>query len=160
MTSMINISVLNHIVLEMVLKNLNTSFDLNLTTVAVLGFFFNVYDERSAWQKSKTAERGVSFKSGLPQKDHAVDHAQVTPSVITYLRGKINPGEVILLIHVTVFTKSRQHVCHVRRKIQMSDVGFVKIIIIWCLRLPIGRRRVKSFREDWCNSQPYVMFFR
>ena len=39
MTSMINISVLNHIVLEMVLKNLNTSFDLNLTTVAVLGFF-------------------------------------------------------------------------------------------------------------------------
>ena len=39
MTSMINISVLNHIVLEMVLKNLNTSLDLNLTTVAVLGFF-------------------------------------------------------------------------------------------------------------------------
>ena len=31
----------------------------------------------------------------------------------------------------TVFTKSRQHVCHVRRKIQMSDVGFVKIIIIY-----------------------------
>ena len=49
-----------------------------------------------------------------------------------------------------VFTKSRQHVCHVRRKIQMSDVGFVKIIIIWCLRLPIGR--VKSIREDW-NAQ-------
>ena len=49
----------------------------------------------------------------------------------------------------TVFTNSRQHVCHVRRKIQMSDVGFVKIIIIWCLRLPIGRRRVKSIQEDW-----------
>ena len=48
----------------------------------------------------------------------------------------------------SVFTKSRQHVCHVRRKIQMSDVGFVKIIIIWCLRLPIVRRRVKSIQED------------
>ena len=34
----------------------------------------------------------------------------------------------------------------------MSDVGFVKIIIIWCLRLPIGRRRVKSIREDWLVS--------
>ena len=55
----------------------------------------------------------------------------------------------------TVFTKSRQHVCHVRRKIQMSDVGFVKIIIIWCLRLPIGRRRVKSIREDWKNKQTF-----
>ena len=33
----------------------------------------------------------------------------------------------------------------------MSDVGFVKIIIIWCLRLPIGRRIVKSFRED-CDT--------
>ena len=47
---------------------------------------------------------------------------------------------------------SRNHVCHVRRKIQMSDVGFVKIIIIWCLRLPIGRRRVKSIWED-CSQQ-------
>ena len=53
-------------------------------------------------------------------------------------------------IMYAVFTKSRQHVCHVRRKIQMSEVGFVKIIIIWCLRLPIGRRRVKYIREDWC----------
>ena len=77
--------------------------------------FFNVYDERSAWQKSKTAERGVSFKSGLPQKDHAVDHAQVTPSVITYLRGKINPGEVILLIHVIV---SRMSCSFVKFKVQ------------------------------------------
>ena len=51
--------------------------------------------------------------------------------------------------YTAVFMKSRQHVCHVRRKIQMSDVGFVKIIIIWCLRLPIVRRRVKSIREDW-----------
>ena len=50
---------------------------------------------------------------------------------------------------------SRNHVCHVRRKIQMSDVGFVKIIIIWCLRLPIGRRRVKSIRED-CQPQMSV----
>ena len=53
-----------------------------------------------------------------------------------------------------VFTKSRQHVCHVRRKIQMSDVGFVKIIIIWCLRLPIGRRRVKSIQEDCSGLSP------
>ena len=56
-----------------------------------------------------------------------------------------------------VFTKSRQHVCHVRRKIQMSDVGFVKIIIIWCLRLPIGRRRVKSIREDCKTTSVQVM---
>ena len=54
---------------------------------------------------------------------------------------------------LSVFMKSRQHVCHVRRKIQMSDVGFVKIIIIWCLCLPIGRRRVKSIREDWVVTQ-------
>ena len=37
------------------------------------------------------------------------------------------------LLRIAVFPKSRQHVCFVRRRIQMSDVGFVKIISIWCL---------------------------
>ena len=79
--------------------------------------------------------------------------------LLFFTRGQFWPlGIVVVCVCVcvslsvrlsAVFTKSRQHVCHVRRKIQMSDVGFVKIIIIWCLRLPIGRRRVKSIREDW-----------
>ena len=34
----------------------------------------------------------------------------------------------------------------------MSDVGFVKIISIWCLSVQFGRRSMKSFRED-CNQQ-------
>ena len=50
-----------------------------------------------------------------------------------------------------VFPKSRQHVCLVRRRIQMSDVGFVKIISIWCLSVQFGRRSMKSIRED-CNE--------
>ena len=64
----------------------------------------------------------------------------------TFFSSKLTGGSA--LYFQAVFTKSRQHVCHVRRKIQMSDVGFVKIIIIWCLGLPIGRHRVKSFQED------------
>ena len=48
----------------------------------------------------------------------------------------------------TVFPKSRQHVCFVRRRIQMSDVEFVKIIHIWCLAVQFGRRSMKSIRED------------
>ena len=48
----------------------------------------------------------------------------------------------------SVFPKSRQHVCFVRRRIQMSDVGFVKIISIWCLSVQFGRRSMKSIRED------------
>ena len=47
-----------------------------------------------------------------------------------------------------VFPKSRQHVCFVRRRIQMSDIGFVKIISIWCLSVKFGRRSMKSIRED------------
>ena len=47
-----------------------------------------------------------------------------------------------------VFPKSRQHVCFVRRRIQMWDVGFVKIISIWCLSVQFGRRSMKSIRED------------
>ena len=50
-----------------------------------------------------------------------------------------------------VFPKSRQHVCFVRRRIQMSDVGFVKIISIWCLSAQFGRRSMKSIREDCCE---------
>ena len=34
-----------------------------------------------------------------------------------------------LHLEAAVFPKSRQHVCFVRRRIKMSDVGFVKIII-------------------------------
>ena len=49
---------------------------------------------------------------------------------------------------LAVFPKSRQHVCFVRRRIQMSDVGFVKIISIWCLSAQFGRRSMKSIRED------------
>ena len=47
-----------------------------------------------------------------------------------------------------IFPKSRQHVCFVRRRIQMSDVGFVKIINIWCLSVQFGRCSMKSIRED------------
>ena len=54
---------------------------------------------------------------------------------------------------LTVFPKSRQHVCFVRRRIQMSDVGFVKIISIWCLSVQFGRRSMKSIREDCVNMQ-------
>ena len=50
---------------------------------------------------------------------------------------------------MAVFPKPRQHVCFVRRRIQMSDVGFVKIISIWCLSVQFGRRSMKSIREDW-----------
>ena len=58
---------------------------------------------------------------------------------------------------ITVFRKSRQHVCFVRRRIQMSDVGFVKIISIWCLSVQFGRRSMKSIRENcyhWDVSVP------
>ena len=47
-----------------------------------------------------------------------------------------------------VFPKSHQHVCFVRCRIQMSDVGFVKIINIWCLSVQFGRRSMKFIRED------------
>ena len=50
-----------------------------------------------------------------------------------------------------VFPKSCQHVCFVRRRIQMSDTKFkwfVKIISIWCLSVQFGRRSMKSIRED------------
>ena len=49
----------------------------------------------------------------------------------------------------SVFPKSRQHVCFVRHRIQMSDVEFVKIISIRCLSVQFGRRSMKSIREDW-----------
>ena len=52
-------------------------------------------------------------------------------------------------ISTTVFPKLCQHVCFVRRRIQMSDVGFVKIISIWCLSVQFGRRSMKFIREDW-----------
>ena len=48
-----------------------------------------------------------------------------------------------------VFPKSRQYVCFVRRRIQMSDVEFVKIVSIWCLSVQCGRRSMKSIPEDW-----------
>ena len=51
-----------------------------------------------------------------------------------------------------VFPKSRQQVCFVRRRIQMSDVEFVKIISIWCLSVQFGRRSMKSIREDWAGE--------
>ena len=44
---------------------------------------------------------------------------------------------------------SQNHVSFVRRRIQMSDVEFVKIISIWCLSVQFGRRSMKSIREDW-----------
>ena len=53
---------------------------------------------------------------------------------------------------MTVFPKSRQHVCFVRRRIQMSDVGFVKIMSIWCLSVQFGRRSMESIREDWYDG--------
>ena len=53
----------------------------------------------------------------------------------------------------TVFPKSRQHVCFVRRRIQMSDVEVVKIISIWCLSVQFGRRSMKSIREDCIHEQ-------
>ena len=56
-------------------------------------------------------------------------------------------GDQMLLTY-TVFPKSRQHVCFVRRRIQMSDVEFVKIISIWCLSVQFGRRNMESIRED------------
>ena len=49
--------------------------------------------------------------------------------------------------YIAVFPKSHQHVCFVRRRIQMSDVGFVKIISIWCLSVQFGRRSIESIRE-------------
>ena len=52
-----------------------------------------------------------------------------------------------------VFPKSRQHVCFVRHRIQMSYVGFVKIINIWCLSVQFGRRSMKSIREDCETSK-------
>ena len=64
---------------------------------------------------------------------------------------------VLLLLYIrvwvdsddlSVFPKSRQHVCFVRRRIQMSDVEFVKIINIWCLSVQFGRRSMKSIQED------------
>ena len=55
----------------------------------------------------------------------------------------------ILSRYQTVFPKSRQHVCFVRRRIQMSDVGFVKIITIWCLSVQFVRHSMKSIREDY-----------
>ena len=44
----------------------------------------------------------------------------------------------------------------VRRRIQMSDVGFVKIISTWCLSVKFGRRSMKSIREDcfYCAPTP------
>ena len=49
---------------------------------------------------------------------------------------------------ISVFPKSRQHVCFVRRRIQMSDVEFVKIISIWCLLSGepdyFGRNKISS----------------
>ena len=41
---------------------------------------------------------------------------------------------------------------NVRRRIQMSDVEFVKIISIWCLSVQFGRRSMKSIREDWVKA--------
>ena len=60
---------------------------------------------------------------------------------------------------MTVFPKSRQHVCFVRRRIQMSDVGFVKIISIWCLSVQFGRRSMKSVREDCDDYNNYDYFY-
>ena len=57
---------------------------------------------------------------------------------------------------IPVFPKSRQHVCFVRRRIQMSDVEFVKIISIWCLSIQFGRHSMKSIQED-CNS-PWIFW--
>ena len=78
---------------------------------------------------------------------HGRDHRRRPCHSRGILRGK--NGLQCYVYHWSEEQSSQNHVCHVRRKIQMSDVGFVKIIIIWCLCLPIGRHRVKSFREDW-----------
>ena len=60
-------------------------------------------------------------------------------------------------IVVPVIPKSRQHVCFVRRRIQMTDVEFVKIISIWCLSVQFGRRSRKAIRED-CSTTTFIMF--
>ena len=65
------------------------------------------------------------------------------------LRGMLVSGSQQNIMPVV--PKSRQHVCFVRRRIQMSDVEFVKIISIWCLSVQFGRRSMKSIRED-CNA--------
>ena len=57
-----------------------------------------------------------------------------------------------------VFPKSRQHVCFVRRRIQMSDVRFVKIISIWCLSVQFVRRSMKSIRED-CIAKNVLSYY-
>ena len=83
-------------------------------------------------------------------------YGKISQCITTTKDGKAKT--VCIFLGISVFTKSRQHVCHVRRKIQMSDVGFVKIIVIWCLRLPIGRRRVKSIRKTgiYCTSFIFI----
>ena len=75
MTSMINISVLNHIVLEMVLKNLNTSLDLNLTTVAVLVFFLTFMTSAALGKKVKQQkEVSVSNRDYLKKITPLITH--------------------------------------------------------------------------------------
>ena len=73
-------------------------------------------------------------------------------------------GTIQRLLCITFMTSqshlqsSRNHVCFVRRRIQMSDVGFVKIISIWCLSVQFGRRSMKSIREDCTCDVPAALW--
>ena len=95
-----------------------------------------------------------------PEHDHVIEYKHFPhywPFVLGIIRSVVDflhKGQW----HRAVFPKSCQHVCFVRRRIQMSDVGFVKIISIWCLSVQFGRRSMKFIRED-CRALMFSLIY-